>query len=100
MKALTPLLSHQRPAVRKRAVTTLAVLVSASGDVKLFEGLVNNTIVKNLKRVVALETVEVLVLKCPTEVSGSIKQITACAVEWIKWDPVSVEFHIVHTLND
>lgn len=38
---------------------------------------------------VALQALEALVLKCPTEVSGSIKQITSVAVEWVKWDPVS-----------
>lgn len=151
LRALTPLLSNQRLAVRKRAVMTLAVLVSSSGDSMLFESLVHATIVWYLKsgkpelvktatslvgalarsspvkvgrvlprflplilacldpatakarsdeednhdddelREVALQTIEVLVLKCPTEVSGSIKQITSYAVEWIKWDPVGAE---------
>lgn len=51
MKAISPLLSHQRPAVRKRAVSAVATLVSASGsgENKLFDDLIDNTIVPYLK---------------------------------------------------
>ncbi|GAA5863674.1 hypothetical protein JCM3774_001210 [Rhodotorula dairenensis] len=51
LKATTPLLSHGRPAVRKRAVSALATLVptTASTSASVFDTLVSNTILPSLQ---------------------------------------------------
>ncbi|KAK4052490.1 hypothetical protein OIV83_002292 [Microbotryomycetes sp. JL201] len=49
LKSIVPLLSHSRPAVRKRAIATLSTLVTASGDGKLLDTLVTGTAIKLLQ---------------------------------------------------
>ncbi|GAA6010571.1 hypothetical protein JCM10207_007744 [Rhodosporidiobolus poonsookiae] len=50
LRALTPLLSNGRAAVRKRAVSTLAVLIStSSASPALLTGLLNDTVLPSLK---------------------------------------------------
>ncbi|KAK4057022.1 hypothetical protein OIO90_001922 [Microbotryomycetes sp. JL221] len=41
VKATVPLLSHTRPAVRKRAIMTLSTIVTASGNSKLLDDLID-----------------------------------------------------------
>ncbi|BGP09967.1 hypothetical protein JCM10049v2_005845 [Rhodotorula toruloides] len=49
LKASTPLLSHGRAAVRKRTVSTLAVLVPSAASADVFDKLVTGTVLPALK---------------------------------------------------
>ncbi|KAL8293671.1 hypothetical protein RQP46_000372 [Phenoliferia psychrophenolica] len=133
LKAVTPLLSSDRAVIRKRSVTTLAIL-SACSDAALFNSLITGTVVKALKgtnnektktavslvgalakaaptkmgkkaaelvplvlkaaakdddetREGALQTLEALVLKCPTEVAPTMLEIIELATTLVKYDP-------------
>ncbi|KAM0790577.1 hypothetical protein ACM66B_004444 [Microbotryomycetes sp. NB124-2] len=66
LKAIVPLLSHSRPAVRKRAITTLSTLVSAAGDGKLFDTLVTGTAIK------LLQSLDAESLKTAVNLSGAL----------------------------
>lgn len=49
LKATTPLLSHGRPAVRKRAVAALATLIPTTASSNVFDTLVSTTILPTLQ---------------------------------------------------
>ncbi|KAM0753363.1 TIP120-domain-containing protein [Meredithblackwellia eburnea MCA 4105] len=133
LKAVSPLLDHDRAVVRKRSITTTASLI-ASSDVSLFDSLITSTVTKSLKsttvekvktavalvaalakvapakmskkaaqlvplilkasskeddelREGALQALESLVLKCPTEVAPSILEIVELGTQYVKYDP-------------
>lgn len=134
LSVLTPLLSHARPAVRKRAIVTLAqFLPHASAEA--FPGLVRSVIVPALApsapldaqrtivqlvggagrysphkiagvlpdvvpgvlnacnrddaelRENALQTLEILVLRCPSEITPYLNSIIGISSKLIKYDP-------------
>lgn len=133
--ALTPLLSHPRPAVRKRAILTLAQFLPSAPQA-LFDELVKSTALPGLRlesggleaqrtavqlvgaiarqssgriapvldeiipgvlkaasqeddesREYALQTLEVFVLKCPTEIAPFLGQIVQTGIKLIRYDP-------------
>lgn len=136
--AITPLLGHARPAVRKRAILTLAQFLP-SAQQALFDDLINSTILPGLRnesnsdaaieqqrtnvqlvaaiarhspgriaviidsvvpavlkaaareddelREYALQTLEVFVLRCPTEITPFLGQIVQSGTKLIKYDP-------------
>lgn len=134
LSVLTPLLSHSRPAVRKRAITTVAQFLPVSQP-EVFSSLLRSEILpslgpgnseekqKTIVQLVAaiarhspqhialylndivggiikavtktdeelrescLQALEALVLRCPSEITGFIRNIIAIGVEYIKYDP-------------
>lgn len=138
MTALTPLLSHPRPAVRKRAILTLAQFLP-SAQQSLFDELIKSTALPGLRdesdsgsgleqqrtavqlvgaiarqssgRIApilgeiipgvlkaaaqdddesheyALQTLEIFVLRCPTEIAPFLGQIVQTGIKLIRYDP-------------
>jgi cullin-associated NEDD8-dissociated protein 1 len=135
LTVIAPLLSHARPAVRRRAIATLAQFVPISSP-SLFSELLHKEIIpavvsstgvekqQTMVQLIAavarqspgpispalqeiipgalkaiekdnddlrescLQTLEVLVLRCPTEVTQFLSQIIETANRFIKYDPV------------
>jgi cullin-associated NEDD8-dissociated protein 1 len=135
LSVITPLLAHSRPAVRKRAISTLAQFVPISNP-EIFDQLLRKEIISGvvesttpdkqqtmvqlvaavvrtspapiapaLKQIIpgilkaverdnddirenALQTLEVLVLRCPVEVTPFLSRIVDAGNRFIKYDPV------------
>ncbi|EJD55111.1 TIP120-domain-containing protein [Auricularia subglabra TFB-10046 SS5] len=134
LTVLTPLLSHQRPAVRKRAIVTLSQFLPHAPE-NIFPGLVRSVIIPALApsasldsqrtivqligaagryspqkiatvlqdvvpgvlnacnrdddelRESALQTFEILVLRCPSEITPFLNSIIGISCKLIKHDP-------------
>ena len=142
---LTPLLIHPRPAVRERAILTLAQFLSAAPE-SFFDSLLETTIRPGLApsarlenqrttvllmasiarhspqrisgaipevvagvaaatgkeddelREYALQTLEVFVLRCPSEVTPFLSQIIQAPAKLIKYNPYVVFLFTTHEL--
>ncbi|KAG8745439.1 hypothetical protein FRC10_007982 [Ceratobasidium sp. 414] len=131
MTVLTPLLAHARPAVRKRAISTIASFVPHLSDAEtqafisstILPGLANNKVALDAQRTTVhlvaavarylapslgevvpgvlagigredeelreagLQALELLTLRCPSEIAPFLPELVTAGTTYIKYDP-------------
>jgi cullin-associated NEDD8-dissociated protein 1 len=104
LAVLSPLLSHQRPAVRKRTITTLAQFVPISKP-ELFANLLKGDILSNIdsgnieKQQTMIQVIAAVARVSPGQIAPSLAQIVPGVLKASQKDNEDLRESSLHTLE-